>query len=307
MSRERRVGLLMAFSTAVLWGFLAIAMKVAAREVPVTTVVWFRFTAACLLLAFGVGLRRPQRLGILLRPPGLAILGGVCLATNYLTFMAGLERTTPSFAQVLIQLGPLLLAVSGVLVFKEHLSRAQALGAGLAVVGFGLFYADQWEVEAVSRADLLAGIGLLVVAAVTWTAYAVFQKLLVQRGRSPQDLNLVFYVLPALVLWPWVDFEVLGGLTPGMWALMAFLGANTLLAYGALGEALERLPAYQVSLIIIINPLITLVAMAVLQALELSWVPVDRVGVLGYGAAGLVVAGIAQVLVAGARGVAPRS
>jgi drug/metabolite transporter (DMT)-like permease len=77
---------------------------------------------------------------------------------------------------------------------------------------------------------------------------------------------------------------------------MCFLGANTLIAYGALGEAFKRLPAYQVSLIITLNPLITLVAMAALRPFAPSWLPKDRVGTLGYGAALLVVGGVIQVL-----------
>ncbi len=144
---------------------------------------------------------------------------------------------------------------------------------------------------------------MLLGAAIAWATYAVLQKLLVLRGRAPQDLNLLLYALPALVLVPWVDFELLFAMSPGLWLLMLFLALNTLLAYGALGEALARLPAYQVSLIITLNPLITLATMAGLRAARVSWVPADQVSWIGYGAALLVVLGIAQVL----RRAAPRA
>jgi drug/metabolite transporter (DMT)-like permease len=302
MSRERRVGLFMACACALLWGFLAIAMKVASQQVPTLTIVWFRFAFAFGALALLIGGRRPERLRILVAPPALGVIAALALTGNYLGFMGGLALTTPSFAQVLIQVAPLLFAIAGVVYFKERLTRAQAVGALVAALGFSCFYLDQVASAVVPRETLREGIVLLLGAAFSWATYAVLMKLLVARGRAPQDLNLLLYALPAVVLVPGVDFELLRGLGPGMWLLMILLGANTLLAYGALGEALQRLPAYQVSLIITLNPLITLASMAALRAGEVSWVPADHVSWVGYGAALLVVIGIAQVL----RRAAPR-
>ena len=99
-------------------------------------------------------------------------------------------------------------------------------------------------------------------------ASALLQKRIVQGGIAPQALNLVLYAVPALLLHQCVSWDSLGGLDGVGWGIMCFLGANTLLAYGALGEALKRLPAYQVSLIITTNPLITLAVMELLRSLD---------------------------------------
>jgi len=296
MRSERRLGLLMASATAFLWGFLAIVMKVVSEEVDSVTIVWFRFTFAFGVLAAAIGWRDRRRLVVLRRPPVLAVLAALCLCANYVGYMQGLALTTPSFAQILIQLAPLLLAVAGVAFFKERLNRAQVAGVLLTVVGFVLFYWDKFDSGVVEAGALQLGLGLLVGASVTWAGYAALQKLLVQRGHAPQDLNLVLYSLPILLLGAWADFGLLAELDLLTWALLVFLGLNTLLAYGALGEALKRLPAYQVSLIITCNPLITLGVMELLLALEMAWVPADAVSWLGYLAALFVVAGIAQVL-----------
>ena len=292
-SADRRLGLLMAATTAVLWGFLAIALKVALGRVPTVTIVWFRFAVAFPLLCLLVGARRPSRLAILARPPVLGVLSAVGLTANYVTYLMGVDMTSPSNAQVLIQLAPLLLAGTGVLWFGERLTRRQ-MGWGLvALAGMVLFYRDQLgQLVGEGASRHLEGNLWIVVGAVSWTAYAALQKLVVARGASPQDLNLVLYLLPCLVLWPWVEWDALAALSPAWWGLMAFLGLNTLLAYGALGEALKRLPAHEVSLIIICNPLITLVTMAVLTALEVSWIAPDRVGLTGYLAGGVVVLGV---------------
>ncbi len=295
-ARDRRVGLAMASATALLWGFLPIAMKVATVDVPVLSIVWFRFTFAGLLLALFVGFRDSQRLRILRRPPVLGLCAAAALMLNYVGFLTGLESTTPSNAQILIQTAPLLLAVLGVVVFRERLTRVQLGGVALASAGFLVFSIDQRGGGVVDAASLSRGNAWILLAAVAWALYAALQKHLSTRGWAPQDLNLLLYLLPALTLWPLVDFGLLGSLSSGMWLLMAFLGANTLFAYGALGEALKRLPAYQVGVIITLNPLITLVLMAVLRRFEPEWLPLDRVGGVGYGGALLAVLGILIVL-----------
>ncbi len=293
---SRRFGLAMAALTAFLWGFLAIAMKVATETVPVFTIVWFRFTFAfCLLLIF-VGSRDPRRLRIIRRPPLLGLLAALALSINYLGYLAGLDSTTPSNAQVLIQTAPLMLAVIGMVLFRERLSLLQKFGFVVAIAGFALFSLDQRGAGLIDAPSMARGNWLILGAAVMWALYAALQKSLSTRGWAPQDLNLLLYLLPALTLWPLVDFPLLGSLSLASWALLSFLGANTLFAYGALGEALKRLPAYQVSVIITLNPLITLAALAGLRWLEVEWVPEDVVGLAGYAGALLVVAGILFVL-----------
>lgn len=296
MNHSARSGLLFAAITALLWGFLAIAMKVAAQHVPVFTIVWFRFSFAFAALAVWFLLRHPGHLQILVKPPGLAVFAALALTANYLGYLAGLDYTTPTNAQILIQTAPLMLALVGIVVFKERLVGAQWIGVIAALVGFSLFAYDQRQGQVVAASDWLTGNGLIFGAAVAWMLYAVGAKVLGHRGVPPQKLNLFLYALPAATLWVWADFGVLAGLSWRMWLLMAFLGANTLVAYGCLGEAFKRIPAYQVSLIITLNPLITLATMAGLGTLQLDWVPDDRVGGLGYGAALLVVGGVMQVL-----------
>ena len=296
MTHSARSGLLFAAITALLWGFLAIAMKVAAQHVPVFTIVWFRFSFAFAALAIWFALRSPGHFRILVKPPALAVFTALALTGNYLGYLAGLDYTTPSNAQILIQTAPLMLALVGIVMFKERLVAAQWIGVALALTGFALFAYDQHQGEVVERSDWLMGNGLILAAAVAWMLYAVGAKILGHRGMPPQKLNLFLYALPAATLWVWADFALLAGLSWKMWLLMAFLGANTLVAYGCLGEAFKRIPAYQVSLIITLNPLITLATMAVLGALQLDWVPKDEVGGLGYGAALLVVGGVMQVL-----------
>lgn len=301
-ARERRIGLLHAATTAGMWGVLAIAMKVATDDgIPVIPIVWFRMAFSTVGVALFIALRSPRRLRIAVKPPPLAVAAGALLTVNYIGYLEGLDRTTPTNAQILIQLAPLMLALIGVFVFKERLNRMQGVGVGIALVGFALFAWDKHQAAGLAAADLDMGNLILLGAALAWALYAAGQKLLVMRGIAPQDLNLVFYGVSTVLLLPVVDWSAFLDISGPMWLVMVFLGANTLIGYGSLGEAFKRLPAWQVSLIITLNPLITIAVMQALMPFDLAWLPEDHVGLVGYLAALLVVGGVAWVILGGRR------
>ena len=60
---------------------------------------------------------------------------------------------------------------------------------------------------------------------------------------------------PVLLFLPFVNFASLAHLSFGYWALLVFLGANTLISYGCLSLALKYLEAGKVSIIIVLNPI----------------------------------------------------
>ena len=94
---------------------------------------------------------------ILKRPPLLAVLAGFSLAFNYFGYMKGVELTSASNAQVMIQMAPTLLAVIGFVYFKENPTRAQILGYLLAVMGFAAFYRDPMGQALSPNGDFLIG------------------------------------------------------------------------------------------------------------------------------------------------------
>lgn len=109
---------------------------------------------------------------------------------------------------------------------------------------------------------------------------------------TPQQINLLIYILAVFVLAPLADFKILPDLGIGAWALMIFLGVNTLVAYGALGEALKRIPASHVSVIISANPLLTITIMTILRYQQVQWIETDIIDWRGYMGATLVVTGV---------------
>ncbi len=281
--------------TAVLWGILAIVLKYALQRFSGNTIIWFRFTFSFVLLAAYYVIHRPQFFEIFKKPPVLGIVAGVAVGGNYLGFTTGVALTSPSNTQILIQIAPLLVAIFGVVYFKERLTILQKSGFLLAAAGFLLFYRDQLQNLVISSRQYTIGNLWIIFGAVVWAVFAVCQKYLV-RFWAPQQTNLLIYLVAAMVFSPLAVFHEFQALTLADWLTLIFLGANTLVAYGTLSEALKLLPANQVSAIIVLNPLITLLVAGVLSFQKLPWLSSESITLLGYAGALLLLAGVGLVV-----------
>lgn len=264
-------GILYAVITALMWGVLAVVLKVAVQKVDALTIVWFRFSIAFLPLLIWHMIRRPAELSIFRKPPVLLVLATFMLAYNYLGFMLGVHYTTPNNAQLFIQSGPILLTLAGIFFFGESINRRQIFGFILAMAGLLLFYNQQMAFFVSGTQLYLKGVLITLSAAVSWTIYAALQKKLVRRY-STYTLNLFLFGLPTLLFLPLAKPLQLLQLNWVMWIIMLFLGLNTLVAYTTLSLALKYSEAGKVSIIIILNPLITFAIMGAVTYLEVSWI-----------------------------------
>lgn len=288
---RRKIGILLASITALLWGFLAIALKVAVEFISPQAIVWFRFLIAFTTLFIFFIFNSPNKLVILRRPPLILIVAAICLGLNYIGFMFGIHLTSPGNTQIIIQLGPILLALVGIIFFRETLSKRQLSGFLIAGVGFIVFYNDQLSNLLKDKDSFNIGIIIIVLAAISWVIFASLQKKLVQQWDA-QQLNLVIYGIPIFMFLPFVEFESFIVLKTWQWILMIFLGLNTLVAYGALSAALKYVEANKVSIIITVNPVITFIVMAILEKTGTTWIEPEVISWYGFGGALLVLTGV---------------
>lgn len=268
----------MVIITTVLWAWLPILQKIALKQFSPGTIVAFRFLSAFLILYPLLHLKGSGPAAIIRRPPFLGVVAGVCLAGNYYGMIKGIHLSTPSNTAIMIQIAPVLLVFIGMIFFKEQLKRAQVLGVLVAVTGFFLFYMDQKN-HAVDTGLFAAANYYILFAAVVWAGFMVCQKILKQ---DAQLLNLLIFGTASIVLLPMMQWSELAGASFGYWLLIVSLGLNTLIAYGTLGEAVKCLPLSYISVIVTLNPLITLAAMRVLPLINPSWVDAEVLGVAGY-------------------------
>jgi drug/metabolite transporter (DMT)-like permease len=117
------------------------------------------------------------------------------------TVTPGTKSTRPPVsAQILTQCGPLFLVVGGALVLREPLSRLQAGGVLVLIIGMGLFFNLPGFGFSLSGG---LGIGHLmaVLAAVGWAVYALAQRRLISKVAPTRSL-LLFYAAIGLLLLP---------------------------------------------------------------------------------------------------------
>jgi len=288
-------GIFLTLITVLMWGVLAIALKIASKVIDSPTIVWFRFSLAFSGMFIWMVLKNPKGLRILYKPTWLIVLSSLALAWNYIGFMLGVQYTSPSNAQVAIQSGPVLLAVFGIFFFKEKISRIQIFGFLLAIIGFYIFYRQHLTAMSGQESQYTKGMLLTLTGAVTWAIYAALQKKLVL-NYSVGTLNVFIFGLPVLLYLPFVNFASLAQLSFGYWALLAFLGANTLISYACLSLALKYLEAGKVSIIIVLNPIITFIIMGILTWMQVSWIDGEHFSFLSIAGALLALAGAILVV-----------
>jgi drug/metabolite transporter (DMT)-like permease len=287
-----RFGLALALATALLWATLPVALKVALNQVDPITLTWARFVFALVVTAAWQAARGtlPRLRGRGGRVRGLLLIASAMLIGNYVLYLLGLDQTTPTNAQVLIQLAPLLMTLGGVFVFGEPFGRAQWIGYGAVIAGLMLFFRDQFHVHA--DAGFVFGCGLIVLAAFVWAAYALAQKQLLQHFGS-QQVMLVIYAVAAIVLLPWTRPASLLQLDALHVAAVVYCALNTLAAYGAFAEALAHWEASRVSMVLALTPLL---CTAVVAATHAGWphlIDAERISPIGWIGASLVVLGSA--------------
>jgi drug/metabolite transporter (DMT)-like permease len=287
-------GIFYAFITAFMWGFLAIALKVAIRYFDSVTIVWSRFAIAfVILLCFNQFFSRSFSLSS--RLPVMGIIAGILLAANYYSFMMGIELTTVNNTQVLIQLGPLFLVVIGIFIFKESLNKIQSIGFGIASIGFFLFYQEQLNMFFHQQASYRIGNYWIMFSGLTWAFFAAIQKVLV-RTYHPQQLNLIIYGVSVVLFMHFVDFQQFLTFSLFQWSLLIYLGLNTVIAYGCLGVALKYAEANKVSMIITLNPILTILSFVFLEKIEVTWIDSEHLDYLGYLGALFIILGVVLVV-----------
>jgi len=287
-------GLSLSLLTALLWGILPIKLKQVLQVMDPITVTWFRLSVSGgLLLAWLAASKRlPSFNQLGHKGWALVALATGGLVGNYVLYLMGLNLLSPGTAQLVVQLGPVLLLVASVFLFKERFSLGQGVGLVILLLGFGLFFNQRLDELLTSLSVYTTGVLTIVLATTIWVFYALSQKQLLTVWNSMQVM-MVIYLCCAVLLTPWVHPLEALQLTPLQGWLLLACCLNTLVAYGAFAEALAHWEASKVSATLAITPLITFVAVALAAWFWPDYVHAEQINTLGYVGALVVVLGSA--------------
>jgi drug/metabolite transporter (DMT)-like permease len=288
-----KLGLGLSLITTILWGLVPVALAIILPKLDIYTINWFRFITAFVLL--GLYLAKQSNLpkiSQLKTVPvylyAIAILG---LTGNYIFFVAGLQATSPSHAEVLIQLAGIFLGLGGLIIFKERYTRYQWMGVGVLTTGFIGFFAEQLKVVLFAESQqYITGSIMVVIAALTWVVYALIQKQLLTKLDSAH-IMWVIYGGCSIIFGIFAKPATLIQLDSIEWLMLIFCGLNTVVAYGCFAESLQHWEASRVSAVIALAPIFTIVSMSAATWLAPGLVQPENLTPLGIFGAILVVVG----------------
>ncbi|KUM51636.1 DMT family transporter [Rheinheimera sp. EpRS3] len=294
------IGLLLALTTAVLWGILPIALKILLDVLTANTITAIRFLAAAVIVGIWLGARGKLPKAALLITPKIAKLMLIAVAgllSNYIMYLSGLNYLSAETAQVVIQLAPFLMMIGGVFIFKEHLLRWQKAGAVILVAGLLLFFNERLVQLILQAGTETLGVLLVITAAVTWAAYALAQKQLLVHYSSKQ-IMYILYVAGTIAFMPVSDFTPLLTMSNLHWLLLIFCCLNTVVAYGAFAEALHHWEASKVSAVLAVTPLFTILFANIVGWLFPAYLSAQQLNLWSWLGAALVVVGSALTALA---------
>lgn len=291
VSGRWQIGLGLSLVTTVMWGCLPLALGILLQTISAWTSMTVRFLVAGGFLVAVLGSRQalPRLKGLALADKLLLLVAILGLAGNYVFFQLGVHLTTPATAQLLIQISPVMFLLASIFFFKERLVRMQWLGLGVLLVGFCLYFQGRGG-AAETPPEYGLGVVYILLASVTWAAYALAQKQLLTVFKS-QPLMLLVYAGGFACGIPFADLgsvRLLNGLGA---ALLIFAAFNTVVAYGAFAEALAHWEASRVSAVLALTPVLTLLLTHALSGVWPEYVKAETLSVLNVLGAVLVVSG----------------
>lgn len=294
------LGLLLALTTAVLWGILPIALKILLDTLTANTITAIRFFVAAVIVGIWLAARGKLPKAAMLFTPKIATLMLIAVAgllSNYIMYLTGLNFLSAETGQVVIQLAPFLMMIGGVFIFKEQLLGWQTAGAVILVVGLLLFFNERLVALILQAGNETLGVLLVIAAAVTWAVYALAQKQLLVHYNSKQIMYLL-YAAGTVAFMPVSDFTPLLTMSSLHWLLLIFCCLNTVVAYGAFAEALHHWEASKVSAVLAVTPLFTILFANIVDWLFPAYLQAQQLNLWSWLGAALVVAGSALTALA---------
>jgi drug/metabolite transporter (DMT)-like permease len=248
---------MLALATAgCLWGTGFFFGKIALSEMPVGTMVLFRFAFACAGLLPFIFFHRPRFAG---SEWGWVLVASVLgVPVSYLVSFKGLSLTTVSHACLMVGTLPVLLAIAAVLFSGERLHRGGWLALLASTVGAGLIALSSKRASATAHASIRGDL-LVVLSMFASTAWILISKRLMRRHSAVMVTTSVYcigaVILAAVVIItsgvPSLHYSTRVWIAVAEQGLLATASTTLLWNWG-----LKRVPASQAGIFANLEPLV---------------------------------------------------
>lgn len=259
--RGKAIGFACVLGATLLWSAVPVCAKISLHALDSYTIAWLRFAVGSLMLLALAGLRGTS---LRIDKPDLRLiaLAAFGIGGNYVLYIRGIQDTTASAANVIVQFEVISLVLLSYFWLRERMSAPKV--AGMLVTFAGVFLAvwDGSSLSGLIASRYFAGNLLILLASPGWALYGAAQKLLADRGVSVYASLVWIFGLAAMLTLPVaaVGFDVRGQVTLGVAAALLILVAlSTVGAYLLLGKGLTLLDASTAGVITCLLPVFTIV------------------------------------------------
>lgn len=284
--RRTVAGTLYVIAATLLWSAVPICVKFAIRAIDAYTICWIRFGVGAFIL-YSIQKFQKTRKQFSKSDIALIVSGAVGIGGNYVLYIRGIQSTTASAGNIVVQFEVVSLVILSYFVLKEQLTPSKVVGMVLTFSGVALALWNGSSLSALLSSENFFGNMLILIAAPLWAVYGIAQKILADRGFSASVALAHIFLIAAIFTFPIaaVGFDVHGPFTPSViTALIVVSVFGTALAYVMIGKSFELLDASTVGMITCLLPIFTIVNARIFLHEKLT-------PIVGFGAV-LVVAGI---------------
>ena len=255
--RHSRIVPVLALTTAgCLWGTGFFFGKIALDEMPVATMVLFRFVFACAGLLPFIFFDRPRFVG---SEWGWVLAASVLgVPVQYLVQFKGLSLTTVSHASLMVGTLPMLLAIAAVLFSGERLHFGGWLALVASTVGAGLIALSSKRTSGTAHASVRGDL-LVVLSMFAAIAWILISKRLMRRHSAVMVTACVYWIgamiLAAVVITtsgvPSLHYSTRAWVAVAEQGILATASTTVLWNWG-----LKRVPASRAGIFVNLEPLV---------------------------------------------------
>lgn len=260
--RSPVAGFIYTILATLFWVSIPITVKYCVRVMDAYTICWIRFAAGTpllFLIAAGRGcLKCVKRQDI-----PLIILGGFGIGLDYIAYIRGIQSTTASAANVIVQFEVISLIILGRIWLGEKMNKLGIFGAVITCAGVFLALWNGESFASLTGSRYFFGNMLILIASPLWAVYGISQKVLTDRD-VPISASLSYiFAVATIVTFPAAlfGFDIHGQFSSTIgFSLFILVVFGTVGSYLLMGKGFEHLDASTAGVITSMLPVFTIIA-----------------------------------------------